>query len=294
MWCSTAGIPRRPTRRLDDAPVAHPPGRESGDAARLRRGAEFRAGTFFASHYAKHRVAMLRGDMMVLFTDGIAQAVNAHGEEFGEGRARKVMEGQILSQVPAIFRALIDAVEAFADPGIAADDMCLAGVTACDPAFCPARFRTTPADSPCPAGRFRSPSGKRAADKPFDEPPAVNARRSAGHMFRAISSGKRLALLALISVTACGGLCAQGVNAGEEVPARRSAFPGANLRPARKAPQGRESDRGGKARHRRPRRVDRGGPDPGGAEAHHVLFPRRPARGGGAAISGHLVGHGKV
>ena len=61
-------------------------------------------GMFDESHYHQHFIRFERGQVMVIYTDGITEATNPNGEEYGEDRlAKRVLDGIDLSA-----RQLID------------------------------------------------------------------------------------------------------------------------------------------------------------------------------------------
>jgi sigma-B regulation protein RsbU (phosphoserine phosphatase) len=75
--------------------------------------------------YCEGRVALARGDVLVAYTDGISEAMNALDEEWGEGRLMSAVRTNLA--VPA--RTLIDRVMTSADAFVAGapqhDDMTL-------------------------------------------------------------------------------------------------------------------------------------------------------------------------
>jgi sigma-B regulation protein RsbU (phosphoserine phosphatase) len=64
-----------------------------------------------------------------MFTDGVTEAQNAAGEEFGDERLLDVLRAQRGSSAAAIERAVVDAVDAFS-PGELTDDATLVVLTA--------------------------------------------------------------------------------------------------------------------------------------------------------------------
>jgi serine phosphatase RsbU (regulator of sigma subunit) len=69
-------------------------------------------------------IQLAPGDSLVLYTDGITEAENAEGEEFGEGRLIEFLRAH--SQLPAasLLHPLVAAIQAFS-PGEQADDITL-------------------------------------------------------------------------------------------------------------------------------------------------------------------------
>jgi len=78
--------------------------------------------------YSKWTREVKVGDIFLLFTDGVHEAYNDAGEEFGLDRVR----GAIMAHLPHgghdLSQAIVDAVNAFIHPASPADDICLVGV----------------------------------------------------------------------------------------------------------------------------------------------------------------------
>jgi sigma-B regulation protein RsbU (phosphoserine phosphatase) len=51
-------------------------------------------GAFCSSHYTQGEIELKSGDRLLLFTDGLTEAVNESGEEFGEERLRDLLKEQ--------------------------------------------------------------------------------------------------------------------------------------------------------------------------------------------------------
>lgn len=71
-------------------------------------------GAFPDATYQHEELHLAPGDTIVLFSDGVTEAMNAAGEEFGEGRARDVVQAMLAESPERMLRALFDAVRAFA------------------------------------------------------------------------------------------------------------------------------------------------------------------------------------
>ncbi len=69
-------------------------------------------------------VSLVPGDILALYTDGVTEAVNREGEEFGEGRLVDALRGKSELSVPALLQSVFDAVEQFS-PGEQLDDITL-------------------------------------------------------------------------------------------------------------------------------------------------------------------------
>jgi sigma-B regulation protein RsbU (phosphoserine phosphatase) len=75
------------SRRLDYVNAGHNPPMlvRSGELIRLDEGGPV-IGLFGATHYTQARIEIEPGDILVLFTDGISEAMNAADEEWDEDR----------------------------------------------------------------------------------------------------------------------------------------------------------------------------------------------------------------
>ncbi len=74
-------------------------------------------------HYAQNAVTLLPGDVLVLYTDGVTEAVNAQGEEFGLARLRAVFADARPGDVREANHAVFRAVRAFAGETPQFDDI---------------------------------------------------------------------------------------------------------------------------------------------------------------------------
>jgi sigma-B regulation protein RsbU (phosphoserine phosphatase) len=61
-----------------------------GRCVRLSEGGPV-LGVFPNQSYQHHEIQLRSGDFMVLFTDGVTEACNAAGEEFGEDRLQELL-----------------------------------------------------------------------------------------------------------------------------------------------------------------------------------------------------------
>jgi sigma-B regulation protein RsbU (phosphoserine phosphatase) len=81
-------------------------------------------GAFPQTAYERGAVRLIAGDTIVAFSDGITEAMNPGGEEFGEDRVREVVEESLGRTTPeAILRRLFDAVRAFTGNQVEHDDL---------------------------------------------------------------------------------------------------------------------------------------------------------------------------
>ena len=78
--------------------------------------------------YSKWTRAVKTGDIFLLFTDGVHEAYNANGEEFGLDRVRNVIAANLPQGGSELSEAIVEAVRAFIQPAAPADDICLVTV----------------------------------------------------------------------------------------------------------------------------------------------------------------------
>jgi sigma-B regulation protein RsbU (phosphoserine phosphatase) len=71
-------------------------------------------GVFKEAQYAEDAVTLEEGDILVLFTDGITEAINEDQEEFEEGRLEKVVMQHASRPAQELADLIIEAVAAFA------------------------------------------------------------------------------------------------------------------------------------------------------------------------------------
>jgi sigma-B regulation protein RsbU (phosphoserine phosphatase) len=72
-------------------------------------------GTFEAAAYKERLVELRPGDVLVLYTDGITEAMNADGDLFGEERLREAIVARKDESAVAQVRGIWEAVQAFRD-----------------------------------------------------------------------------------------------------------------------------------------------------------------------------------
>jgi len=69
-------------------------------------------------------VQLAAGDTLVLYTDGVTEAENAEGEQFGESRLVETMIAQRHLPVPSLLETIVETVQKFSE-GEQADDITL-------------------------------------------------------------------------------------------------------------------------------------------------------------------------
>jgi sigma-B regulation protein RsbU (phosphoserine phosphatase) len=85
----------------------------SGEFQRLEVGGTV-VGPLSDAAYQQETIQLLPEDVLVLFTDGITEATNSNGEEFGEGRLRDAILGGIRLPAQELRDRILDEVESFA------------------------------------------------------------------------------------------------------------------------------------------------------------------------------------
>ncbi len=86
--------------------------RATGDLERLRASGP-PLGAIAGAAYRQATTALLPGDLLVIFTDGVTEAANTAEEEFGEARLERILHDNAGSSVGTVCQRIVDAVEAF-------------------------------------------------------------------------------------------------------------------------------------------------------------------------------------
>jgi serine phosphatase RsbU (regulator of sigma subunit) len=102
-----------------NAPVVR---RASGPAERLPAGGR-PLGLFPAAAYLPDRVCLFPGDLVAVFSDGIPEAANAAGEEFGEARIQAVLDAEAGRSSAELCQLVLAAVRDFQAGTPPQDDM---------------------------------------------------------------------------------------------------------------------------------------------------------------------------
>ena len=80
-------------------------------------------GLFPYATYDQATIQLSPGDLLVLFSDGVSEALNAAGEEFGEDRIRDVVAARRGESAESALQALMNAVKEFARGAVQNDDV---------------------------------------------------------------------------------------------------------------------------------------------------------------------------
>jgi serine phosphatase RsbU (regulator of sigma subunit) len=75
-------------------------------------------------------IRLVPEDVFIFYTDGVMEAFNPDGDEFGEERAKRVVERYMYQDIPTIVNNLYNAVLQWADGRPMADDVCIIAVEA--------------------------------------------------------------------------------------------------------------------------------------------------------------------
>ena len=73
--------------------------------------------------YAENSVTLRQGDSLVLYSDGVTEATNESGEEYGLDRLREVITAASSQGADEITRAVFDSVREFAGEATQSDDI---------------------------------------------------------------------------------------------------------------------------------------------------------------------------
>ena len=82
-------------------------------------------GAFPFAKYNESRIQLLRGDLLVFYTDGITEPENAYGEMFGEERMIELVARNAHCDESKIVGAITDAVREWTGTDELQDDMTL-------------------------------------------------------------------------------------------------------------------------------------------------------------------------
>jgi phosphoserine phosphatase RsbU/P len=94
----------------------------NGSVRRLDTGGLI-CGLFETATYDEERVALQPGDLLVMFSDGISEALNAAGDEFGDDRILRCIEQTAGRSATETLEHLVHTVKAFAEGTMQSDDM---------------------------------------------------------------------------------------------------------------------------------------------------------------------------
>ncbi|HXG66282.1 MAG TPA: SpoIIE family protein phosphatase, partial [Blastocatellia bacterium] len=82
-------------------------------------------GVFHPCHYEQATIETRPGDVLVAYTDGVTEAINAQGEEFGEGRLQGIIEASAHLSAREISDGIVQAVRQWCGDTPQQDDLTL-------------------------------------------------------------------------------------------------------------------------------------------------------------------------
>jgi sigma-B regulation protein RsbU (phosphoserine phosphatase) len=89
---------------------------------RLERGGPI-VGLFESATYEEETIKLTPGDWLIVFSDGVSEAMSAAGEEYGEGRILSVVQQHIALEPQKLLDALFSDVREFARGAAQSDDI---------------------------------------------------------------------------------------------------------------------------------------------------------------------------
>ena len=125
-----AGVLDPATGVVDYANAGHvPPLVVSKDGARPLTITDMVVGLFPAAKYRDQQVRLLRGDSLVLFTDGVTEAENAEEEQLGLAAVTRLLEETQSAQAPQIVERIETHVHTWSGGAPAGDDVTMLALT---------------------------------------------------------------------------------------------------------------------------------------------------------------------
>jgi serine phosphatase RsbU (regulator of sigma subunit) len=113
-----------PDGRLVCCNAGHnPPILVSGSTVRRLETGGLICGLFEHATYDEETVQMQPGDVLLIFSDGISEALNAAGEEFGDDRILACLKAHAQAGVNEMLECLVQTVKSFASDTIQSDDI---------------------------------------------------------------------------------------------------------------------------------------------------------------------------
>ena len=82
-------------------------------------------GVLSVAPYREEHVHLETGDLLVIYSDGVTEATNVAGEEYGESRLIEVLQGQREEPAETIMKAVMDSLNGFTSGAPQADDITL-------------------------------------------------------------------------------------------------------------------------------------------------------------------------
>ncbi len=105
--------------------------RKDGEPERLKVGGTI-VGCFGAADYSDDKVAIHPGDVLLIYSDGVTEAEDDGGVEFGESRLADVVISSIDDPAESLLLKLIETARAHAGPSAPGDDMTVVVLKRCE------------------------------------------------------------------------------------------------------------------------------------------------------------------
>jgi serine phosphatase RsbU (regulator of sigma subunit) len=103
-------------------PLVVTPGPSGPTFRRLECGGPI-VGLFESATYDEETVKLSQGDWLIVFSDGVSEALSASGEEYGEGRIVSVMQQSTALEPKQVLEAVFGDVKSFAKGAAQSDDI---------------------------------------------------------------------------------------------------------------------------------------------------------------------------
>jgi serine phosphatase RsbU (regulator of sigma subunit) len=101
----------------------NPPFLVSGSTVRRLETGGLICGLFVQATYEEETVQLQPGDVLVMFSDGVSEALNAAGEEFGDPRILECVQQNAQGDPTKVLDCLVHTVKAFAAGTVQSDDL---------------------------------------------------------------------------------------------------------------------------------------------------------------------------
>ena len=97
--------------------------RKKGECSMLPLTAGVPLGISFPEDFSEGTVTLEPGDTLFIYTDGVTEAMNASGEEYGEGRLQKAISSKLGKELSVLNSHVYDSVKKFAEGTPQFDDL---------------------------------------------------------------------------------------------------------------------------------------------------------------------------
>ncbi|HEX5473734.1 MAG TPA: SpoIIE family protein phosphatase [Vicinamibacterales bacterium] len=97
-------------------------GSRPGSVRRLETGGPI-VGLFEAAAFQEETITLAPGDWLIVFSDGVSEAMSASGEEYGEARLLESVEAHVGVEPPEMLQAIFSDVRAFTKGAAQSDDI---------------------------------------------------------------------------------------------------------------------------------------------------------------------------